>query len=92
VAPDPSHTNFWSRIVDRNKQRLESWISDQFEYVLQAATLVFAYGVFKGLRLIKINNWVIDVLEPADQIAVVLVFLRFLFSTVRRAFTPNEER
>ena len=82
---------FWSRIVERNAPRLESWITDQFEYLLQVATVTIAYATFSGLRWIGLAGWVIDILEPADRIAIVLVFLRFLYSVVRRAFTPTEE-
>lgn len=87
-----SPTSFWARIVQRNAPRLESWIADEFEYLLQVAAVTMAYATFKGLRFIKMNGWVIDILEQADRIAVVLVFLRFLYSVIRRAFTPKEER
>jgi hypothetical protein len=81
---------FWSGFLERNRARIESWIDDQLEYLLQITSVVFAFGVFKGLRLIRIEGWVIDLLELMDRIAIVLVFARFLYSVVRRAFTPSE--
>ena len=79
------------RLLQRNSARLEGWIGDQFEYLLQIASVVIAYGAFRFLRLIGLTGWVIDLLELMDRIAMVLVFGRFLLSVVRRAFTPGEE-
>lgn len=70
---------------------MESWIADQLEYLLQIASVAIAYAAFAFLRIIGIAGWVVDVLEAMDRIAIVLVFGRFLFSVVRRAFTPKEQ-
>jgi hypothetical protein len=81
---------FWSEVLERNRARVESWIDDQLEYLLQMTSVVVAYGAFKALRLLRVEGWVIDLLELLDRIAIVLVFARFLYSVVRRAFTPSE--
>lgn len=82
---------FWLRITKRSLPRIESWIQDQCEYLLQIASVVIALVVFKGLRIMGLTGWVIDVLEVMDRIAIVLVFGRFLFSVIRRAFVAGEE-
>lgn len=81
--------SFWSGILERNKPRLESWIDDQFEYLLQIASVALAYGIFALLRIIGIAGTLIDVLELMDRIAIVLVFGRFLYSVIRRAFAAR---
>jgi hypothetical protein len=82
---------FWSRVLERNAPRVESWITDQLEYLLQIASVVIAYAAFRGMRIIGMAGWVIDLLELMDRVAIVLVFGRFLYSVIRRAFTPGEE-
>jgi hypothetical protein len=84
-------STFWSRIREKNSSRVESWIADQLEYLLQIASVAIAYGAFGFLRIIGIAGWVVDVLETMDRIAIVLVFGRFIFSVVRRAFAPREQ-
>jgi hypothetical protein len=83
--------SLWSRIVERNAARLESWVDDQLEYLLQIGSVVIAYSTFRGLRLIQISGWVIDLLEMMDRCAIVVVFGRFIYSVVRRAVTPTEK-
>jgi hypothetical protein len=74
-----------------NAGGVRSSILDQFEYLLQIASALIALAAFKGIRLIGVTGWVIDTLETMDRITIVLVFGRFLYSVVRRAFTPSGE-
>jgi uncharacterized membrane protein len=77
---------FWSEIATRNKDRLQSWISEQFEFLLQLATVTIAYGFFRALRAIGVEGDFLDIMDKLDKGAIVLVFGLFLFGVVRRAF------
>ncbi len=77
--------SFWSEIEARVKPKLQSWVSDQLEYLLQLASVAVAYAGFAAMRVMGMQGWVLDVLETMDRIAVILVFGLFLFNVVRRA-------
>jgi hypothetical protein len=83
--------SFWSGIVERSKPLIQSWIADQLEYLLQVATLAIAYAAFALLRIMRIQGPTLDLLETMDRVALVLVFGRFLYSVVRRAFAHREK-
>lgn len=67
-------------------------MSDQLEYLLQIASVAIAYAAFAVLRAMRIRGSILDILEAMDRIAIVLVFGRFLFSVVRRAFATREQQ
>lgn len=77
--------SFLSAIVTRNRLRLQDWLSEQFEFFLQMSSLVIAFGVFKGLRVLNLEAWLVDWLEKLDECAVILVFALFLMRVVRQA-------
>ena len=78
---------FWSKATPR----IESWLIDQSEFLLQIASVAIAYGAFQFLRIIGIAAWVVAIMETLDRIAALLVFGRFLYSVVRRAYTSTEK-
>jgi hypothetical protein len=86
----PMGFGFWARLLERNRPRVESWIDDQCEFLLQATTLLVVYGVFRFLRYVSVSGSLLDLMEAIHQIAAVLVFTRFMYSIVRRAFTPGD--
>lgn len=77
--------SFWSEIADHARPSLQSWVSDQLEYLLQLASVAIAYAAFDALRAMGIPGSVLDTLETMDRIAIILVFGLFLFNVVRRA-------
>jgi hypothetical protein len=70
--------SFWSQITTQNKPRIQSWVSDQLEYLLQFTTLALAYAGFALLRFIGVRGSILDLMETLDRIAIGLVFARFL--------------
>ena len=60
-------------------------MSEQFEFLLQLATVTIAYGFFRALRGIGVEGDFRDLLDKLDKGAIVLVFGLFLFGVVRRA-------
>ncbi len=80
-------TNFWSEILERNKAHIQSWISDQLEFLLQIASVAIAYAAFLFLRLIGVATWVVDILDTMDRVAAILVFALFLLSVLRRSLS-----
>ena len=85
VSVEISVASFWSDFLKRNP-RVESWLDDQQEFLLQMASLALAYAVFRILRAIGVPDWVVSTLETLDHIAIILVFGMFLLGVVRRAF------
>jgi len=81
--------SFWSEIADRVRPNLQSWVSDQVEYLLQLASVAIAYAAFAALRAMGIPGSVLDILETMDRIAIILVFGLFLLNVVRRAATAT---
>lgn len=79
--------SFWSDIADRVRPNLQSWLSDQVEYVLQLASVAIAYAAFAALRAMGIPESVLGTLETMDRFAIIFVFGLFLFNIVRRAAT-----
>ena len=77
--------SWWQEFLDRNP-RVQSWLSDQEDFLLQMASLALAYAVFRILRAIGVPDWVVSTLETLDHIAIILVFGAFLLGVVRRAF------
>ena len=56
---------------------------------LNIASVAIAYGAFRFLHWIGTTGWFLEWLERMHQIAIVIVFARFLYSVVRRSFTPS---
>ncbi len=83
--------SFWSTIFARNRSRLQSWLSEQLEFLLQIASVVIAFGVFKGLRFLDLDGWLVDWLEKLDDCAAILVFALFLIRVVRQSFALTME-
>lgn len=78
--------SFWSKFLTRNP-RLQSWLSDQEEFLLQIASVVIAYLAFRVLRAIGVADWVVGTLERLDHVAIILIFVLFLLGVLRRAVT-----
>lgn len=76
---------FWPDIVGRNKVLFENWLSEQFEFLLQIASVAIANILFQALHLLGLQKWLIDFLEELDSCAIILVFALFLITVVRRA-------
>jgi hypothetical protein len=55
------------------------------------ASVAIAYAAFAFLRAMGIHGNVLDLLETMDRIAIVLIFGRFLYSVIRRAFAHKEQ-
>lgn len=70
--------------------KLESWVLEQSEFILQMATLLVAYLVFLMLRRFKVEGQLIDLLDGMDRVAIAIVFARFLYGNIRRAFATKE--
>jgi hypothetical protein len=77
---------FWSEIAQQNKAHLQSWISEQFEFLLQAATVTVAYIFFRVLRVIGVEGELLDLMEKLEHGTVVIVFALFLLGVIRRSF------
>jgi hypothetical protein len=82
--PEPS---FWTTIVAKNRQRLQVWLSEQFEFLLQISSLVIAFGAFNGLRILGVDGWLVNWLEKLDNCMIFSVFILFLIRIARAALT-----
>jgi hypothetical protein len=85
------HLSFWSEIAAQNRARIQSWISDQLEYLLQVTSLTVALLVFRLLRA-GFQSDLVDLFEKLDHVTIVIVFGCFLVGTVRRAYVETRTR
>jgi hypothetical protein len=60
-------------------------VLDIARYAKLFASLLFSFGMFRLLRLVGMAPWLLDFLEPADQIGLAIVFVAFVLTVVRRA-------
>jgi biotin transporter BioY len=65
----------------------QSWLDDLWEYVRLLIAPIIVYGILWLMKLIRMDERFIAVLQFLDESATVLIIALFLASNVRRAFT-----
>ena len=85
---DPS---FWAEIKHRNRARVQSWISEQLDYLLMIAWLIVALMVFQVLQT-KFPSDTMSLLVKMDHVTIVIVFGCFCFNTFRNAVFSVADR
>jgi hypothetical protein len=56
------------------------------------SSLLLAFAIFKGLRVINVEGWLVDWLEALDHGAIIIVFVLFLFRVIRQSFALSIRR
>ena len=76
---------FWNGTVQRNRIKLENWIDEQFDFLLQATALIVVYPIMRVLRYTEVGHsgfW--DIMDKLHEIGAVLTFGLWIFGGVRR--------
>jgi hypothetical protein len=76
---------FWSRVKRKLEPEFESWLVETVPFIKLFASLALSYAGFGILRLIRFPAWLLDILEPLDELAIGIVFVGFLVDVVRSA-------
>ena len=92
VITDMEQPTFLGGIAERCRTRLEGWIDEQFDFILQVFALVVVYIGIRLLRYYQIGTpWFLGALETLHEIAALLIFACWLFGMVRRRYAAAVE-
>ena len=83
--------SFWSDFKARNHDRINTWLDEQFEFLLLFGSLLLANFFFRALRAAGVHGY-IDMMEKLDDGGLLLVVGRFVFDIGLRALSPRGKR
>ncbi len=81
---------FWAGIFQRNRIKLDKWIDEQFDFLLQSAGLAVVYPVMRALRYYGIGEagfW--DIMQDLHEVGAVLIFGCWIFGMVRHRYASS---